>query len=80
MGFIEYYSKTISYIGAWIATLSSLFGAATLNSLYLVLGLLGLVIGVLGYVELLRTEFVKRKFLLERTRAAIKESGTLDRK
>jgi len=77
MGFLGYYSKTVTYIGTWIATLSSLFGACTLNSLYLVLGLLGLIIGVLGYVELLRTESVKRKFLLERTRTAIKESSEL---
>lgn len=71
MELISYYSKTITAIGTWIATLSSLFGECTSDSLFLVLGLLGLLIGVLGYIEILRTETLKRKILLDSCRSEI---------
>lgn len=51
--------------GTWMATLSSLAGVVTLDRVYMITAVAGLVIAIFGYLDKKRTEKLKRQDIEE---------------
>lgn len=64
--------------GTWMATLSSLAGVVTLDRVYMITALAGLVIAIFGYLDKRRTEKLKRKEIEQNIRSE-QERLELDR-
>lgn len=54
--------------GTWMATLSSLAGVVTLDRVYMITAVAGLVIAIFGYLDKRRTEKLKRQQIEEERR------------
>lgn len=64
--------------GTWMATLSSLAGVVTLDRVYMITAVAGLVIAIFGYLDKRSTEKLKRK-AIEEERKNERERIELDR-
>jgi len=64
--------------GTWMATLSSLAGVVTLDRVYMITAVAGLVIAIFGYLDKRRTEKLKRQEIEESMRSE-RERLELDR-
>ena len=72
------HADTCNQRGTWMATLSSLAGFVTLDRVYMITALAGLVIAIFGYLDKRRTEKLKRKEIEQNIRSE-QERLKLDR-